>query len=105
MGKKEFKNTPAMDFFSQETIEKVDGAPAEPQEETKRKGKVMDPPGYLTLDRQPKKKKPRPETKSRRVQALVQPSIWEKLQEYAEYEGISTNEALNQAIREFVEKK
>jgi len=43
------------------------------------------------------------ETKSRRVQALIQPSVYEATKAKAKALGISTNEAINEALRAYVE--
>lgn len=81
-------NNPAMSFISKESIEAVDGKP---------EGTGKAPAGY----------KPNPEfieTKSKRVQLLVQPSVYEAVKARAKAEGISTNEAINTALREYVER-
>lgn len=44
------------------------------------------------------------ETKSRRVQALVQPSVYEAVKAKAKALGISTNEAINEAMRQYTEE-
>lgn len=93
MAKKDFKSTPAMSFISQESIEQVEGK-REPLPSISRK---TPPAGY----------KANPEyieTKSKRVQILIQPSLHEAIKARAEEEGISTNEAINQAIKEYVER-
>ena len=91
--KKDFTANPAMSFISQESIDKVDGKPA-----PKPRGKKKEAPaGY----------KPNPEyieTKSKRVQILIQPSVHEAVKAKAKAEGISTNEAINEALREYVER-
>ena len=91
--KKDFTANPAMSFISQESIDKVDGKPA-----LKPRGKkTKAPEGY----------KPNPEyieTKSKRVQILIQPSVHEAVKAKAKAEGISTNEAINEAIRKYVER-
>ena len=43
------------------------------------------------------------ETKSRRVQALIQPSVYEAVKAKASSLGISTNEAINEALRAYTE--
>lgn len=99
MGKKDFTNTsnPAMSFISQETIDKVDGKKkGATQKKTATRSKTA-PEGY----------KANPEyieTKSRRVQLLVQPSIYEAVKAKASKLGISTNEAINEALREYTER-
>lgn len=103
MAKKSFKGTsPAMSFISPETIEKVDGkkTPARPAQKktAPAKGKKTAPAGY----------KPNPEyveTKSKRVQLLVQPSLYEAVKAKAKAEGISTNEAIGEALRKYTEER
>lgn len=86
---KSFKGNPAMSFISQESIDKVDGKPA------KTTGKA--PEGY-------KLNPEYIETKSKRVQLLVQPSVYEEVKAKAKAKGISTNEAINEALREYTER-
>lgn len=86
---------PAMSFISQESIDKVDGT--EEGATTPTGGKKKAPEGY----------KPNPEyieTKSKRVQLLVQPSVYEAVKAKAKARGISTNEAINEALREYTER-
>lgn len=94
---KSFKSdtNPAMSFISQESIDKVDGT--EEGATTPTGGKKKAPEGY----------KPNPEfieTKSKRVQLLVQPSVYEAVKAKAKAKGISTNEAINEALREYTER-
>lgn len=92
--KKDFTANPAMSFISPESIEAVDGKPATNPRGKKRK---KAPEGY----------KPNPEyieTKSKRVQILIQPSVHEAVKAKAKAEGISTNEAINEALRKYVER-
>ena len=44
------------------------------------------------------------ELKSKRVQILIQPSVHEAVKAKAKAEGISTNEAINIALREYTER-
>ena len=91
---KDFTASPAMSFISPESIEAVDGKQKKP---AKSKPKAKAPEGY----------KANPEyieTKSKRVQLLVQPSVYEEVKKKAKAEGISTNEAINEALRKFVER-
>ena len=93
MAKKDFKSNTALNFISSESIERVEGK-REPLPKMERK---TPPAGY----------KPNPEyieTKSKRVQILIQPSLHEAIKAKAKEEGISTNEAINQAIKEYVER-
>ena len=83
--KKDFKSTPAMSFISQESIEAVEGGTSTPT------GKA--PEGY----------KPNPafiETKSKRVQVLIQPSLHREAKAVAEELGISLNDFIHRAIQE-----
>lgn len=83
--KKDFKN-PALSFISQESIDKVEGTPAKAP-----KGKA--PEGY----------KPNPafiETKSKRLQVLIQPSLHRDAKAVAEELGISLNDFIHRAIQE-----
>lgn len=94
---KSFKSdtNPAMSFISQESIDKVDGT--EEGATTPTGGKKKAPEGY----------KPNPEyieTKSKRVQLLVQPSVYEAVKAKAKARGISTNEAINEALIEYTER-
>ena len=45
------------------------------------------------------------ETKSKRVQLLVQPSLYEAVKAKAKAEGISTNEAIGEALRKYTEEE
>ena len=86
---KDFKSNPAMSFISQESIDKVDGKP----ESTTPTGRKKAPEGY----------KLNPEfieTKSKRVQILVQPSLHRKAKAVAEELGISLNDFIHRAIEE-----
>lgn len=94
---KSFKSdtNPAMSFISQESIDKVDGKQGGATTPTG--GKREAPEGY----------KPNPEyieTKSKRVQLLVQPSVHEAVKAKAKANGISTNEAINEALRKYTER-
>lgn len=102
MQKKSFKsNNPVMQFISQETVEKIE----ESTETTSNKDiqqittefEAKAPAGY----------KVNPmyiETKSKRVQSLVQPSVYEKIKSIAINKGISVNEAVNEALRKYIEE-
>ena len=95
MPKKSFKEyIPTMSFISQESVEAVDGAD-DPAPAPARRGKA--PAGY-------KANPEYTETKSKRVQLLVQPSVYEAVKTRAQAEGISVNEAVNNALKEYVER-
>jgi hypothetical protein len=76
MAKKSFKDdiNPAMRFISQPTIE----APIDRKKETAKEGYKLNPL-YV-------------ETKSRRLQLLLQPSLYEKIKARSQHEGKSINE-------------
>lgn len=98
MPKKTFKDTiPTMSFISEDSIKAVDRIIEEDKKPAKRTAPLKAPEGY----------KVNPEfieLKSRRVQALVQPSVYEAVKAKAQAEGISTNEAINNALREYIER-
>ena len=92
MAKKTFKDSinPAMSFISQESIDRAEGeTPA--TAEAKRPDKA--PEGY----------KLNPlyiETKSKRLQLLIQPSLHEKLKRKAQTEGTSVNDLVNSILQD-----
>ena len=86
MAKKSFinKDNPVMNFISQPSIEAVDGKPA---------GTRKPPEGY----------KLNPEfieTRSKRVQMLIQPSLHRDAKRASEELGISLNDFIHRAIQE-----
>ena len=84
MAKKDFKSNPALQFIS---------APAE-----EASVKADTPSGY----------KPNPafiETKSKRVQLLVQPSVFDAVDRIARARGISRNEVINEALKQYTERE
>ena len=90
MAKKTFKDNinPAMNFISQESIDR-----AETTAETVKTRPAKAPEGY----------KLNPlyiETKSKRLQLLIQPSLHEKLKTKARAEGISVNELVNNILQD-----
>jgi len=102
--KKSFKRSePALAFISGATT-------AEPTAPKKAQAKKPAPRAKATPE---KKKAEAPEgyklapqyieTKSRRVQALIQPSVYEAVKAKASSLGISTNEAINEALRQYTE--
>lgn len=82
MAKKTFKTNPVMNFIS---------TPEEPETPSKAPEGYKINPLYI-------------ETKSKRVQILIQPSVYEAVKEKARAEGISTNEAINQALKQYVKE-
>lgn len=97
MAKKSFKTNPAMNFISPETIEKVDSEPD-------RQG-TPEPAVHSASKKTPAGYKLNPEyieTKSRRVQILMQPSLYAGAKEACSELGISLNEFIHRAIQEAV---
>lgn len=45
------------------------------------------------------------ETKSKRVNLLMQPSIVDRLKKLAQVKGTSVNEAINEAVKEYLERE
>lgn len=95
MAKKNFKQyNPAEAFITMPEEQPVKPAPieAEPIEN------VQPPKGY-------KRNPAFIETKSKRVQLLLQPSTVEKLKATAKAKGLSMNEAANEAIIQYLAKE
>lgn len=97
MAKKTFKDNinPAMNFISQESVDKAEGENSAKEktiaEVTRRSNKA--PEGY----------KFNPiyvETRSKRLQLLVQPSLHEKLKARAKAEGTSVNDMINTILQD-----
>lgn len=89
MAKKDFKNNPALQFISSASQEEPEQPAAQTEEPPK--GFKLNPM-YI-------------ETKSKRVQILVQPSVFETVDRIARAKGISRNEAINEALRQYAEKE
>lgn len=103
MAKKSFKTNPAMSFISQETIDRVDGKPEQPKTTPKKKATA---PKRAT--KAPEGYKPNPEyieKKSKKVLLLVQPSLYEAVKAKAQAKDISTNEAIGEALRQYIEER
>ena len=90
MAKKTFKNNPALQFISTEesTAEQTQETA---QTEQPPKGYKLNPL-YL-------------ETKSRRVQLILQPSLHEKVKQAAQTEGVSFNEYVHRVLEQAVKEK
>lgn len=80
MPKKNFKDNPALQFLST-------ADPAEPAQETAPQYPMKRNPLYV-------------ETKSRRLQLVVQPSLHERLKNRAKARGLSVNEYVHQILDE-----
>lgn len=88
--KKSFKDSPAMRFIS---------APQQAEE-------VMTAPEVEQEPAVPMKLNPLYiETKSRRLQLLIQPSLHRKLKGRATAQGVSLNELIHTALREYTERE
>ena len=92
MAKKTFKDSinPAMSFISQESIDRAEG-------ETPATADAKKP------DKAPEGYKLNPlyiETKSKRLQLLIQPSLHEKLKKKAQAEGTSVNDLVNGILQD-----
>lgn len=84
MAKKSFRENPALAFISEQQEDKP-----------------------TTAERKQEGFKPNPafiETKSQRVQLLLQPSVVTSMRNLAKQKGISLNEACNEAIKEYLAK-
>lgn len=88
MTKKNFKN-PALNFISRETIEEVDGKP----EGLQFTGKA--PEGYRINHAYI-------ETRSKRIQLLVQPSLYRKYKDLSAAYGVSFNDLINRTLHEAI---
>ena len=103
--KKTFKRSePALAFISGAEEEK------KPTKATPKKATASEHPRAKTKtkdgDKAPEGYKLAPqyvELKTKRVQLLVQPSLYEAVKAKASSLGISTNEAINEALREYTE--
>ena len=90
-------DNPALSFISQETIDRVDrtDTPAEPEEQS---------PVLPTVRKKPpegyKYNTELIETKSRRVQSLILPSVYNDAKALSSELGISLNDFINKAIAE-----
>lgn len=96
MPKKDFKgDNPALAFI---TV---------PEEEPTATAPTGAAPELPTTGKPPKGYKVNPlyvETKSRRVQLLMQPSIADRAKSYAAAQGLSMNELVTIALKEYLEK-
>lgn len=115
MGKnKDFKakSNPTMSFIG--TGDKEEKKPATKTIKVEQKIEKKTEPTRIVIEEKstgtakaPEGYKPNPEyieTKSKRVQLLIQPSIHEAVKAKAKAKGISTNEAINEALREYTER-
>lgn len=82
-------------IFSQETREKKDGAEAKPKQKA------------TNSERTPKKdnNESGKETRTRRVQVVIEPSTYEKINGLAWEKHISTNGAIVEAIEQYIARE
>lgn len=92
MAKKDFKSNPTLAFISA-------------GEADAKEGKASTPTGEEKLPAEYKRASSTAEAKSKRVQLLVQPSLYEAVKAKATAEGISFNEAVNVALKKYIKKR
>lgn len=96
---KNFKGNPAMLFMGEETLEEADSPEKKPAKNNGKAetstGREKAPEGYRLNPKYV-------EVKSKRVQLLVPPRVHEAVKAKAEAEGISTNEAINEALKAYI---
>ena len=104
MSRKSFTDAnPAMAFISTAT-EQEDFALTQPTKE-ELEAKLDPKPLNKVSNGVPMKKNPEYlETKSKRVQMLMQPSLYNSIKEEAEKEGISVNEMMHTILKNHVEQ-
>ena len=104
MSKKSFTDAnPAMAFIST-AKEQEDFALTQPTKE-ELETKLSEEPKAQTSNGVPMKKNPEYlETKSKRVQMLMQPSLYNAIKEKAEQSGISVNEMMHEILKNHLGK-
>ena len=105
MSKKSFTDAnPAMAFISTAHEDAEDFALTQPTKE-ELEAKLSPEPLNKVSKGVPMKKNPEyVETKSKRVQMLMQPSLYNSIKEEAEKEGISVNEMMHTILKNHVEQ-
>lgn len=93
---KSFKDNPAMAFISQESIAKAENTNEARTKQGEQPQIPLTSRPYTT---------PGAESKSQRVQLLIQPSLYQALKRRASEEGLSVNEAVSQAIRSYLTER
>ncbi len=106
--KKSFKRSePALAFISEASEEKATSRPPKAKSTPKTAPKSPKAkPSTKDRERAPEGYKLAPqyiETKSKRVQLLIQPSVYEAVKAKASSLGISTNEAISEALKAYTE--
>ena len=99
MAKKDFTGSTALSFISEEPEKKTSGKKAGSKAEAKKPSKTTAPRG----NKAPEGYKNNPEyieTRSKRVQILVQPSLYREAKEISYKLGISVNDFIHRALKE-----
>lgn len=126
MAKKSFRNSPAMQFITSEPVEEKRKEPAVKPPVVKAQPEVKKPKpssaptakkpasassskagegSAFAISGQPVPMKPNPayvETRSKRVQLLMQPSLHKGLLEVAQKKDVSFNEAVHEILSEYL---
>lgn len=88
--KKSFKDNPALQFISAQSAEEAQPSPAPAEQNT---GVPMKPnPLYI-------------ETRSKRLNLLIQPSLHAKLKNMANGQDVSINELIHKALEEYADRE
>lgn len=86
MAKKTFLGNPALQFLSSASpAEREDSVPARPESPAAPPAGYRDDPRYV-------------ETKTRRLQLVLQPSLYERVRACAAAQGLSVNEYVHRAL-------
>lgn len=97
MAKKSFKDNPALQFISSTEPELIKSAELEEKPQEKSEVKPQPRP----IEKPPKGYKLNPiyvETKSRRLQLVLQPSLYDRVKAKATAAGLSVNEYIHQVL-------
>ncbi len=104
MAKKSFKDKPALHFISSAEEDKKE----EQEEEKKEKQEVIQQTKTPTPEKAPDGYKRNPlyiEVKSRRLQLVLQPSLFDKVKRKAEKNGLSVNEYIHRVLEKDVKEE
>lgn len=99
MAKKSFKDNPALQFISSTEPELADSEGIQPEKNPQEKSEVKPQP--RPIEKPPKGYKLNPiyiETKSRRLQLVLQPSLYDRVKAKATAAGLSVNEYIHQVL-------
>lgn len=87
--RKSFKDNPALQFISTPPVEEVQPSPAPAEQNTA----VPTKPNPLYI-----------ETRSKRLNLLIQPSLHTKLKNMAKAQDVSINELIHKALEEYADR-